>query len=56
MKKYTFFFGGYITVEAEDEEAALDRAEDLVSPTAWQESQCTEISINDIRLSEVEDE
>ena len=56
MKKYTYVYSGDITVEAEDEEEALDKVEDLMAPTAWQAEHCVDISLYELRLSEVDDE
>ena len=56
MKKYTYIYSGDITVEAEDEESALDKVEDLVSPTAWQAEHCVDISLRAVELAEVDDE
>ena len=55
MHKYTYEFSGQITIEADSQEEAYEKADDLLGVTAYQADNCEYISIFDLELVE-EDE
>ena len=54
--KYTFVFSGEVTVIAESEEEAFERADELVAPTFWASDNCESITVDSIELVDTEDE
>lgn len=52
--KYTYSFNGIITVEAESEEEAYEKADDLLGLTAYQYDNCEDIEIGELTLIDEE--
>jgi len=56
MSKWTYQFGGEITVEADSQEEASAKADEIIGITAYQYDNAEDISINEIELSDTDDE
>lgn len=56
MPKYTYEFSGQITIEADSQEEAYEKADDLLGATAYQADNCESIGIYDIELIDEEDD
>ena len=56
MSTYTFAFGGVIKVKAETEEKARELADELVAPSSYSCDNCEDISVYELKLTEVEEE
>ena len=52
IKKYTFYFEGEITVEANDVEKGYEKADDLLGTTAYQMENSVDHAIYNINLIE----
>ena len=52
--KYTYSFNGTITVEAENEEEAYEKADDLLGLTTYQYDNCEDIEIGELTLIDEE--
>ena len=48
--KYVYAYSGFVTVEADSEEEAYKKVDDLVAVTAWQSDNCEEICVDNIEL------
>lgn len=55
MKKYTFYFEGEITVEANDVEKGYEKADDLLGTTAYQMENSVDHAIYNINLIETKE-
>jgi len=56
MPKYTYSFEGQITVTADSQEEAYQKADDLLGLTAYQVDNCDSIGIYDIDLIDEEED
>ncbi len=54
--KYTYAFSGEITVDADSEEEAFQKADDLVAPTWWASDHCEYITVDGLELIESEED
>lgn len=54
--KYTFSFSGEVTVIADSEQAAYQKADELVAPTMWASDHCESITVDNIELIDTEED
>lgn len=53
--KYTFSFSGEVTVTADSEQAAYEKADELVAPTCYASDNCESITVDNIELIDTEE-
>lgn len=54
--KYTYVFSGAITVDADSEEEAFEKASDLTAPTWWASDHCDHITVDNMELVETDED
>lgn len=54
--KYTFSFSGEVTVIADSEQAAYQKADELVAPTCYASDNCESITVDNIELIDTGEE